>query len=111
MRSIFAAVLLLFQLQPVLGAAACLGLVAQPAQADCEMPEHGTAPVQHYAESAPVPPQSCAIASFCAPAPLAIPGASGLLETRVDLVASSPIVGAARHPQAYSAPPFHPPKA
>jgi hypothetical protein len=111
MRSLFAALLLLFQLQPVLGAAACLGLVQQPAQADCEMPEHGTAPSQHYSESVPVPSQSCAIASFCAPAPLAIPGFSGLLETAVVLHAVPSISGPSRPLQGYSAPPFHPPKA
>jgi hypothetical protein len=111
MRSIFAAVLLLFQLQPVLGAAACMGLIEQPRQADCEMPEHGTTPAQHASESSPGSPQNCAIASFCAPAPLAIPGVSGLLETRVDLLAFSSSFGATRPLDVYSAPPFHPPKA
>ena len=111
MRSMFAAVLLLFQLHPVLGAAACLGLVQQPAQASCEMPEHGTVPSQHYSESVPVPAQSCAIASFCAPAPLALPGFSGLLETSVVLHAVASIAGPSRPLHRYTAPPFHPPRA
>jgi hypothetical protein len=112
MRSLFAALLLLFQLQPVLGAAACLGLVQQPARADCEMPEHGTVPYQqHYSESVPVPSESCAIASFCVPAPLAIPGFSGLMETAVVLHAVRSMSGPSRPLHGYSAPPFHPPKA
>jgi hypothetical protein len=111
MRSLFAALLLLFQLQPVLGAAACLGLVQPPTQTGCEMPEHGTVPFQHYSESEPVPSQSCAVASFCAPAPLAIPGFSGLLETAVVLHAEPSISGPSRPLHGYSAPPFHPPKA
>lgn len=111
MRSLFAALLLVFQLQPVLGAAACLGLVQQPAQPNCEMPEHGTVPAQHYSESMPVTPQSCAIASFCAPAPLAIPAFSGLLETTVVLHAGLSIAGPSRRLHGYSAPPFHPPRA
>jgi hypothetical protein len=111
MRSLFAALLLLFQLQPVLGAAACLGLVQQPAQTECEMPEHGTVPAQHYSESVPVPAQSCAIASFCAPAPLAIPGFSSLLETTVVLHAIPSITRSSQPLHGYSAPPFHPPRA
>lgn len=111
MRSMLAAVLLLFQLQPVLGAAACLGLVQQPAQANCEMPEHGTVPSPHYSESLPVPSQSCAIASFCAPAPLAIPGFSGLLEISVVLHTGPSIAGPSRPLHGYTAPPFHPPRA
>ena len=111
MRSICAAVLLLFQSQPVLGAAACLGLIQQPAQAECDMPEHGTVPLQHYSESTPVTPLSCAIASFCAPAPLAVPGLANLLETSIVLTAPLPILGSMHNPDVYSARPFHPPKA
>jgi hypothetical protein len=111
MRSLFAALLLLFQLQPVLGAVACLGLVQRPDQANCEMAEHGTLPWQHFSESVPVPPQNCAIASFCSPVPLAIPGFSDLLETTIVWTASLPITGPGQHLDFYSAPPFHPPKA
>jgi hypothetical protein len=101
----------MLQLQPVLGAAACLGLVQPPDQANCEMPEHGTLPWQTFAESVPVPPQNCATATFCSPVPLAVPGFSDLLETTIVLTASLPITGAGQHLDLYSAPPFHPPKA
>jgi hypothetical protein len=110
MRSLLAALLLMVQLQPVLGAAACLGLVQQADQANCAMPEHGTLPWQHFAESVPVPPQNCAIASFCSPVPLAIPGVSDLPETTIVLTASLPITGPGQHLDFHSAPPFHPPK-
>jgi hypothetical protein len=75
------------------------------------MPEHGTVPLQHYSESVPISPQSCAIASFCTPAPLAIPGFSNLLETTIVLTAQLPITGPRQPRDVYSAPPFHPPKA
>jgi hypothetical protein len=101
----------MFQLQPVLGEAACLGLVQQPALTECEMPEHGTMPTQHYSESVPVPAQSCAIAPFCAPAPLAIPGFSNLLETTGVLHALPSITGPSLPLHGYTAPPFHPPRA
>lgn len=111
MRSLFAALLLMFQLQPMLGAVACLGLVQQPTQANCDMPDYGTVPSQHYSESVPVPSQGCAIASFCTPAPLAVPGFSNLLETAIVLLAPSSITGRSQPLDVYSAPPFHPPKA
>jgi hypothetical protein len=111
MKSLFTALLLMLQLQPVLGAAACLGLVQRPAQANCEMPEHGTVPSQHYSESAPAPSQSCPIASFCAPTPLAIPGFASLVESAFILHDVTSIGGPSRPLDVYSAPPFHPPKA
>jgi hypothetical protein len=111
MRSLFAALLLMLQLQPVLGAAACLGLVRQPTQANCEMPDHGSVPSQQYSEPVPASPQSCATASFCTPAPLAVPGFSDLLETAIALIAPLPLTGPGQPVNVYSAPPFHPPKA
>jgi hypothetical protein len=111
MRPLFAALLLLLQLQPVLGAGVCLGLVQQPTQASCETPEHGTVPSHHYSESVPASPQSCVIASFCAPAPLAIPGFARLLEATLVPTAALAISGHGQPPDAYTAPPFHPPKA
>jgi hypothetical protein len=110
MRSGVAVLLLLFQLQPVLGAVACLGLVQRPTEAHCEMPEHGAAPPQSFSESIPVSPESCAVASFCAPAPLAIPGFADLSETTLTLHTISSIAGPSGPLLGYSAPPFHPPK-
>ena len=111
MRPLLAVLLLVLQLQPVLGAAVCLGLVQQPTQASCEMPDHGSAPFHHYSESMPESPQNCAIASFCGPAPLAIPGFADLLETTLVPTATLPISGHGRPPDVYTARPFHPPKA
>jgi hypothetical protein len=111
MRPLFAALLLLLQLQPVLGAAVCLGLVQQPTQASCDMPEHGSVPAQHYSESGPDTPENCAIASFCTPAPLAVPGFANLLETTSLPTSTLPISGHGQLPDVYTAPPFHPPKA
>jgi hypothetical protein len=111
MKPVLAAFLLLFQLQPVLGAAACLGLVQRPTQAECEMPEHGSIPGQHYSQTIPITAQTCAIASFCAPAALAIPSFSDLLVTTVVLAPVPAITGPGQHLDVYSAPPFHPPKA
>jgi hypothetical protein len=111
MRSVFAAILLTLQLQPVLAGAACLGLIKQPMQAQCEMPEHGTVPSQSVSTPAPLSTQSCPMASLCAPAPLAIPGFAGLLESTVILHTAPAIAGLTLPLDVSSAPPFHPPRA
>jgi hypothetical protein len=111
MKSVFAALLLTLQLQPLLGTAACLGLVKQPAQSECEMPEHGTVPGQSLSESAPIPTQSCAVASFCVPAPLAVPGLAGVLEITVVLHTTPAIVSLRQPVDASPAGLFHPPRA
>jgi hypothetical protein len=110
MRSLFAAVLLFFQLQPVLGAAACLGLVRQPAQQECKMPEHGRAPAQSLTQTMPVSSQTCPMATACAPAPLAVPAFAGQL-VRVVSLHPVPTITPSRSPaDIFSAPPFHPPR-
>ncbi|MEP7227152.1 MAG: hypothetical protein ABI785_07310 [Gemmatimonadales bacterium] len=111
MRPLLAALLLVFQLQPLLGTAACLGLIKQPTQASCEMPEHGIVPSQSLTGPAPLSTQSCAIASLCAPAPLAVPSFAGLLETTLLLHNALGIAGTTLPLDVSSAPPFHPPKA
>jgi hypothetical protein len=58
MKAAFAALLLLFQLQPVLGSVACLGLPARATQQDCKMPDHGQPPATSIAVSG-VAAQSC----------------------------------------------------
>jgi hypothetical protein len=110
MRSLFAAVLLVFQLQPVLGAAACLGLVRQPAQQECKMPEHGRAPTYSLTQTAPLSSQPCPMASACAPASLAVPVVAGQL-MRVASPHPVPTITPSRSPaDIFSAPPFHPPR-
>jgi hypothetical protein len=111
MRSLFAAFLLLFQFQPILGTAACLGLIKQPTQAQCEMPEHGTVPSQTLSESTPLSTPSCAIAVWCAPASPAVPSVAGLLESAIALHTTPVIAGPTLPLDIASAPPFHPPKA
>jgi hypothetical protein len=110
MKVVLAAFLLLFQLQPVLGTVACLGLFERPAQQECRMPEHGQAPATAFTAS-DLATQSCELATICTPAPLAVPGFSASLEAAVPLVeAAGPL--AATLPLGISpAPPFHPPRA
>lgn len=109
MRSLFAAVLLVFQLQPVLGAAACLGLVRQPAQ-ECKMPEHGRTPTHSLTQAVPLSSQPCPMASACAPASLAVPAFAGQL-VRVASLHPAPTIRSDRSPaDIFSARPFHPPR-
>ena len=110
MKALFATLLLVLQLQPVLGTLACIGLVRLPAQQECKMPEHGTAPTTKLSDQAPVSPQSCALATVCAPAPLAVPGFAGQLESAVLLQATPRIAGTPTPVDVASAPPFHPPR-
>ena len=110
MRSLFAALLLVFQLQPVLGAAACLGLVRQSAQQECKMPEHGKAPAHSLTETVPLSSQPCPMAPACAPASLAVPAFAGQL-VRIASLHPVPTITPNRSPaDIFSAPPFHPPK-
>jgi hypothetical protein len=111
MKSAFAALLLLLQLQPVLGAVACLGLFQQQSKAECEMPEHGAMPSQNVSESLPLSTQSCALASLCTPAPLAIPCLPSQVETTVQMPAAVALVGLDVPIDVFSSPPFHPPRA
>jgi hypothetical protein len=110
MKVVLAAFLLLFQLQPVLGTVACLGLSKPAAQPECRMPERGQAPATAFTAS-DVTTQSCQLATICTPAPLAVPGFFASLETAVPLLeAAGPL--AATLPLGISpAPPFHPPRA
>ena len=110
MRSLFAALLLVLQLQPVLGAAACLGLVRQSAQKECKMPEHGRAPTHSLTQAVPLSSQPCPTAAACAPASLAVPAFAGQL-VRVASPHAAPVIAGSNSPtDIFSAPPFHPPK-
>jgi hypothetical protein len=110
MKAVLAALLLLFQLQPVFGTAICLGF-SEPASApECEMPEHGAMPHSTVAKTeSPAP--NCALASVCAPSPLAIVGLSQGLESVIALNSEPPIMGTVPLFGIASAPPFHPPRA
>src|SRR5918995_3847821 len=93
MKSAFAALLLLLQLQPVLGAVACLGLIQPQAKTECEMAEHGTIPFRTVSESVPLSSQNCVLASVCTPASLAIPCLPSQEESTVQLHAALTLGG------------------
>jgi hypothetical protein len=110
MRSLFAALLLLFQLQPVLGTVACLGLYPKPAHETCKMPEHGSAPTHSIAAAGPASTPSCASASVCAPAPLTVPALADLMIRVVPQHSSPSIAGTSSPTEIASAPPLPPPR-
>ena len=111
MKSVFAAFLLVFQLQPLLGTAACLGLIIKPAQQDCHMPDHEATPPQGVEAQVPATPSNCALATVCAPTPLAIPALAHELVSFVALDAPLTIVRPNTPPEFTSAPPLPPPRA
>jgi hypothetical protein len=110
MKAVLAAFLLLFQLQPLWGTVACLGLAEPVAQQECRMPEHGQAPTTTLAASGAAA-QSCEMATICTPAPLAIPGFFTRLETSVPLLGDAGLLAATLPLGISPAPPFHPPRA
>jgi hypothetical protein len=109
-KAALAAFVLLFQLQPLWGTVACLGLSERVAQQECRMPEHGQAPPTILAASGAAT-QSCELANICTPAPLAIPGLSTRLETAVPLFGDAGLLAATLPLGISPAPPFHPPRA
>lgn len=110
MKSILAALVLVLQLQPLFGTAACLGLSDRARQAECQMPEHGAMPYSTVAQTeAPAP--NCALASVCAPSPLAIVSLPENLESVVALHSALPLMMATTLFGVSSGPPFHPPRA
>lgn len=110
MKAVFAALLLLFQLQPVLGTVACLDLSDRPAQQECQMPEHGRMQTTSISVSGAAA-QSCQLATICTPAPLAIPGLFTSLETRVPVHEGARMLAATLPRGISPAPSFHPPRA
>jgi hypothetical protein len=105
-----AALLLLFQLQPVLGAVACLGLPARATQQECQMPEHGLAQMTSMTLPDAAAAHSCPLATICTPAPVAIPGLAERLETVVPLYDGAATLAATLPRSTSPAPPFHPPR-
>jgi hypothetical protein len=109
-RSIFAGLLLLFQLQPMLGAAACLALVQWPAE-ECTMPDHGNVPAENASAPAPIPSSGCPLAAICAPAAPAIPVGVELLVTTIPPRVAVAISGSRAPADISFAPPLPPPRA
>ncbi len=110
MKPLLAAALLLFQLQPLVGTVACLGLSDRAGQPECEMPDHGAMPHTTVAQTES-PGPNCTLASVCAPSPLAIVSLPENLESVVALHSEPPRMAATTLLGISSAPPFHPPRA
>jgi hypothetical protein len=110
MKAVFAALLLFFQLQPVLGTVACLGLSKQGPQQECQMPEHGAVPHSTVAAPNSATP-NCTLAPVCAPSPLAIVTLPQNLESLIAFYSEPPMLGTATLFGISSAPPFYPPRA
>ena len=72
MKATLAAIMLLLQLQPLLGSVACLGVFERQANQACEMPDHGRTSTSSISQPGAAA-QSCQLAAICAPASLAIP--------------------------------------
>jgi hypothetical protein len=110
MKAVFAALLLFFQLQPVLGTVACLGLSDQRPQQECQMAEHGAVPHSTVAQPNSATP-NCALASVCAPTPLAIISLPDGLQSVAALSADSRSIAGHTLFSIASVPPFDPPRA
>ena len=110
MKHLLAALLLLLQLQPLLGTAVCLSVSDRAAQSECEMPDSVAVPhsaIAHTESSAP----NCALVSVCAPSILAILGLAQRLQSGVAFYSQSPIMATPALVGISFAPPFHPPRA
>lgn len=109
MKLVVAFLLLLFQLQPVLGSVACLGLSEGGSGRECAMPEHGRSTTPAVSAAAPAT-QSCQLAVICAPSPPAVPGASSRFDTSVPLHGNVATLGTSLPLGISPVPPFHPPR-
>lgn len=110
MKSVLAALLLLVQLQPVLGTVVCVAGSERAPQQECGMSD-----TRHMTGSQVVPAgaasQGCALAIVCMPALLAIPGASNRLEAAVPVYSALVNLGATAPRDISPATPFRPPRA
>jgi hypothetical protein len=110
MKTLVATLLLLLQLQPLFGSAACLLSSDRPSKQECEMPEQRT-PAQGSVLQSGSPSQGCALASVCATSALAVPSLSDGRESIIPLHSAAVIHAAVALTGVVSAPPFHPPRA
>jgi hypothetical protein len=110
MKSLFAALLLLSQLQPLVGSAVCLSYSVNTAKQECEMPDHMAMPSHGVAEhQSPLP--NCALSAVCAPSQLAIAGLPESSQSVMHLRAEPSMISTTTLFSIASAPPFHPPRA
>jgi hypothetical protein len=110
MKSVLAALLLLVQLQPVLGTVVCVAGSERAPQQECGMSD------ARYTTASQVAPagaagHGCALAMVCMPALLAIPGASNRLEAAVPVYSALVNLGATAPRDISPATPFRPPRA
>jgi hypothetical protein len=110
MKVMLASLLLLFQLQPLLGTVACLGLPARATRQECKMAEHGQQQTTGISTS-DATAQHRQLATVCTPARPAIPGLSNQLETAVPLYEGEATLAATLPFGTSPAPPFRPPRA
>ena len=110
MKTPLVALLLLLQLQPLLGTVVCLSFSDVAARSECEMPDNVAVPYSGVAHTQS-PALNCALASVCAPSPLAVVGLAESIESVVAFCSPSPIMAAPALFGISSAPPFHPPRA
>jgi len=111
MKLFIATLLLLFQLQPLVGSAACLLSSDRPSQSECEMPEQRTAAPASVLQSG-FAGQGCALALACAPSTtLGVPSLSVRKISIVPLHSAAASSAAVTLTSVASLPPFHPPKA
>jgi hypothetical protein len=110
MKLLVAGVLLVFQMQALVGAVACLLSFEQADKQECEMPEQRAAPAASVLESASAG-QGCALGFVCARSALAVPSFSEGQESVVPLHSAAAPLSAVILTGVASSPPFHPPRA
>lgn len=110
MKGLLATLLLLFQLQPIVGTAACLTFSDRAAATECEMPDDEAMPYGSLVQAGSPTPM-CALASICAASSLAIPSVPEGNETVVPHHSTALLAVALTFTDVASPPPFHPPKA
>jgi hypothetical protein len=110
MKSLVATLLLLFQLQPLAGSAACLFSPDRAGAQECEMPEQ-RAPAHASVLESGSQGQGCALAFVCATSALAVPSLSEGHESAIPLdnAGSTPAVQTLTSVASSSL--FHPPRA
>ena len=104
------ALLVLLQLQPVLGTVACLGLTGRQAGQECAMPEHGQSGTTGLVPAGPAS-QGCQAAAICTPVPPAVSVPTAQFETAESLRAGAGALAATLPRDIPPVPPFHPPRA
>jgi hypothetical protein len=109
MKTALTALLLLFQLQPVVGSAACALFSDRPAEQTCEMPEKPATSASVLQSGSGG--QECALASVCARSTIAAPSFTGEEESNTALHPAGAPSPAGTLTGIASPPPFHPPKA